>query len=108
MLTQQGHRVIVADNGVAGLALYQPGFFDLVITDQAMPEMNGEQMAIAIREQSPHLPVIMITGFGDLMQARGEEPRGIDLILAKPCTATALQDAIRQVLDLSHHKGDTP
>src|ERR1019366_6191332 len=73
-LRQEGHTVVVAEDGLAGLAAFQAGTFELVITDMAMPGLNGEQLAAKIRQLSPPMPVLLLTGFGDIMNARGERP----------------------------------
>jgi DNA-binding NtrC family response regulator len=75
------------------------GWFDLVITDRAMPEMGGDQLAAAIMGIAPDKPVIMLTGFGDLMTAKGEKPAGVKAILSKPVTLDALRQAIAQATE---------
>ena len=62
-----------------------------------MPEMGGDELAASIERLAPDTPVIMLTGFGDLMDARGEQPAGVDAVLGKPVTFDALSAAIRQV-----------
>ena len=51
-----------------------------------MPEMGGDQLAR------------MLTGFGDLMDAKREQPAGVDAVVSKPVTLDNLASAIRQVL----------
>jgi signal transduction histidine kinase len=96
-LSLDGHTVETATNGRAGLAQFRAGTFDLVLTDRALPEMSGDHLAAAIKQLSPAMPVIMVTGFGDLMTQHGERPAGIDLVVSKPVTITALRNAIAQV-----------
>ena len=43
---------------------FRQGVYDVVVTDCAMPELFGDQMAAAIKELSPQTPVILITGLG--------------------------------------------
>ena len=86
-----------ATNGRQGLDKFMSGRFDLVVTDRAMPEMGGDELAASIERLAPDTPVIMLTGFGDLMEAKGEQPAGVDAVLGKPVTFDALSDAIRQV-----------
>jgi CheY-like chemotaxis protein len=62
-----------------------------------MPEMGGDQLAASIDASSPDTPVIMLTGFGDLMDARHEQPRGVDAVVSKPVTLDTLAQAIRVV-----------
>ena len=92
------HKVVTAENGAEALAQLAAGLFDLVITDKAMPEMNGEQLAANIFKLVPSLPVILMTGFGDMMKAAGTMPPHINAILSKPITRESLRAALAQVL----------
>src|SRR6185503_11348951 len=96
-LSSEGHFVDSAANGREGLDKFMSGRFDLVVTDRAMPEMGGDELAASIERLAPDTPVIMLTGFGDLMEARGEQPAGVDAVVGKPVTLDALAGAIRQV-----------
>jgi len=97
-LTGDGHSVESATNGSEGLQKFLGGWFDVVVTDQAMPEMAGDQLAAAIKRVAPNKPVILLTGFGDLMIAAGERPGGVDIILSKPVTLNALRQALAKVM----------
>ena len=72
--------------------------FDVVVTDRAMPEMHGDQLAVAIEAVAPQVPVVLLTGFGEFMQDAGERPAGVDCVLAKPVTIATLRAALEQVL----------
>lgn len=93
-LTGDGHSVETATNGREAFEKFRAGKFDLVLTDRGMPEMNGDQLAAAIKQIAPQQPVILITGFGDIMNAAGEKPDGVDLILGKPITLNQLRQAV--------------
>ncbi len=97
-LSAVGHEVEVASNGREGLEKFSAGQFQLVVTDLGMPEMTGDQLAAAISRARPGTPVIMLTGWGDQMNAAGARPEGVDLILSKPITLTALVDAVGAVV----------
>ena len=97
LLTDDGHSVVTAESGGAALHRIQTVPFDLVITDKAMPRMNGEQLAVAIHAVVPNLPVILMTGFGDLMKVAGEMPPHIRAILSKPITEESLRAALAKV-----------
>jgi PAS domain S-box-containing protein len=97
-LNTQAHTVETASNGREGLDRFEAGRFDLVVTDRAMPEMGGDQLAATIQRSAPDTPVIMLTGFGDLMSARGEHPVGVDAVVSKPVTLDALTQAILKVI----------
>ncbi len=97
-LTRDNHRVVTATDGREGKRAFRKGDFDLVITDRAMPVMSGDQLAALIRRISPNMPIILLTGFGDMMATTGESPSGINLILSKPITLRKLRRAIAKVL----------
>jgi DNA-binding NtrC family response regulator len=63
----------------------------------AMPDMNGDKLAAAIKLAAPATPVIAITGFGDLMEAAGERREKVDLVLKKPVTLRLLRKALAEV-----------
>ena len=96
-LAGDGHTVETASNGSEGLEKFLAGGFDVVVTDQGMPEMAGDQLAAAIRRIAPDMPVILLTGFGDLMIASGETPAGVDIIVGKPVALAALRQALAKV-----------
>ncbi len=98
LLTGDGHTVHSAADGPAALGIFRREPFDLVITDQSMPHMNGLQLGHAIKELSPETPVVLLTGFGDEMLALGACPPGIDLILGKPVSQSDLRRAVAQAI----------
>ncbi len=58
--------------------------FEVVITDLGMPDMDGHHLARAIKADSPHTPIIMLTGWGAMMKADGETAPEVDAVLSKP------------------------
>ncbi len=92
------HVVETAANGRDALDKLPKAAFDVVILDRAMPGLSGDQVAVAIKELKPELPVILLTGFGNMMRAAGETPPGIDLVLGKPVTIAGLRSALAQVV----------
>ena len=93
-LREDGHLIHTASNGREGLEKYQQASYDLVLTDRAMPEVNGDVLAGEIKKLNPRQPVILLTGFGDLMSGAGEKPEGVDLVVSKPFTFSSLREAI--------------
>src|SRR5207245_331562 len=71
--------------------------FDVVITDRAMPDMSGDQVAAAVKRASPSTPVVMLTGFGDLMRGTEAPPPGVDAVLAKPATIADLRRVLAEL-----------
>ena len=96
MLEDLGHRVTPAESGAVALRLLaEPGGFDLMITDLAMPGMDGLELARRATQQRPLLPVVLATGFAELSEA-GETtlPR-----LDKPYRQEALAALIGRVVE---------
>ena len=96
-LAEDNHQVTTAENGREGLEKFRAGEFDLVMTDRSMPEMNGDALAAAIKQLRPAQPVLLLTGFGDIMSGAGERPAGVDLVVSKPFTLTTLRTAIAKI-----------
>ncbi|MFT3725764.1 MAG: ATP-binding protein [Hyphomonadaceae bacterium] len=95
MLEDLGHHVIEANSGASALeALQSNGGVDLMITDFAMPGMNGAQLAEAARKLKPGLPILLATGYAEL--PKGES---IDLPrLGKPYSQRELAREIDRLL----------
>lgn len=81
IIADKEHPVCEASGGKDGLEKYRRGSFDLVILDRAMPDMSGDELAQAISEEGRGTPVIMLTGFGDMIKASRELVKGVDLVL---------------------------
>ena len=97
MLERSGHEVTEAENGRLGLEQLKTGTFDLVITDIIMPEMEGVETLMTVREQYPSVKVIAMSGGGrtgniDFLSAA--EKLGASAILHKPFTLGSLTAAI--------------
>jgi CheY-like chemotaxis protein len=88
------HVVETAATGREAVPKLEQLAFDLVITDRAMPEMGGDELAAVVKSLRPGTPVLMLTGFGDLMEAAGQQPVGVDLVLPKPTTLARLRVAV--------------
>ena len=93
-LGEDGYTVALAVNGRDGLEKFCAGEFDIVLTDRSMPEMEGDEFAREVKKLRPHVPVILITGFGDIMAVTGDKPEGVDIVLSKPFTMAGLQNTL--------------
>ena len=100
LLGFDGHKIEAVESGDAALVRLESETFDLVITDYWMPGMNGDQLAVLIKERSPHLPIIMASGSVDPSSTFCASSPGVDYLLNKPFTLTELREAISWVLDL--------
>src|SRR5690606_10446263 len=56
-------RLPAAENGHAGVALFESNAFDVVILDLTMPDISGEEVFVRLREMNPRIPVLFTTGF---------------------------------------------
>jgi CheY-like chemotaxis protein len=63
MLEARGFEVVAVDSGKAGVDAIAAGGFDAVIVDLFMPDMDGLSTTRAIRQQSPSIPIIAVSGF---------------------------------------------
>ncbi len=66
-LGRAGHHVESVADGLAGLARFQGGDFDVVLTDLSLPERSGLEVARAVKRLRPGTPVVLITGWGHLL-----------------------------------------
>jgi signal transduction histidine kinase/ActR/RegA family two-component response regulator len=93
MLLDLGHRVTEAQSGADALKLLEAALpFDIVVTDYAMPGMNGFELAQRIKEKNPKLPVILATGYAELPADRSIEFGH----LPKPYTSKDLAAALEE------------
>ena len=95
MLEDLGHEVIEANSGASALeALQTNQGVDLMITDFAMPGMNGAQLAVEARRLLPHLPILLATGYAEMPKGSNIElPR-----LGKPYSQVELAREISRLL----------
>jgi CheY-like chemotaxis protein len=89
-----GHEIGTATDGLEGLMRFREQRWDVVITDRAMPRMNGEEMTVAIKAMAPDVPVILITGLRDSVTREGQ----YESILSKPFRGKDLQDLVEHAL----------
>lgn len=95
LLNVDEHQVTEASNGREALELFRREGFDLVITDYAMPEMQGDELATRIKRLAPAQPIILITAFAERFC---ETPAPVEALLSKPFTFENLRRAIASSL----------
>ena len=69
----------------------------MLITDRAMPQMNGVQLAGAVKGINPQFPVLLVSGDFSLIDENGAQLQHIDYILPKPVNARELRQAITRL-----------
>lgn len=100
-LKKSGYKVTVLNNGRDALNLFKDNMdrFDLIFTDQAMPEMTGLQLSQAILKIKPAMPIILSTGFDATLTETKVKSFGINHFLMKPVKIRQLTLLIRQIFD---------
>jgi len=101
ILERLGYRVTVKTDSIEALKIIQdqPDHFDLVITDQTMPGMTGSDLARRILQIRPGMPIILCTGFSNLISEEKARTYGIKGFAMKPLAQKDLAALIRSVLD---------
>jgi CheY-like chemotaxis protein len=101
ILAELGYEVTSRMNSREALTLLKedPSRFDLVITDQTMPEMTGVELATEILAVRADMPIIMCTGFSYLVDADKAREAGINAFVMKPLTKREIAGVVRSILD---------
>jgi signal transduction histidine kinase/CheY-like chemotaxis protein len=97
LLRAYGQVVFEAESGPAGLAILEQQAVEVVLTDLGMPEMTGWEVARKVKEQYPHLPILLLTGWGDQVVMEAEERVLVDKVLSKPVPLEALLQALSEL-----------
>jgi CheY-like chemotaxis protein len=99
-LARLGYRVTGVHSAAEALKCFQlqPGEIDLVITDLTMPGMNGIELANALHDIQPELPIILASGFGGMRTANFANGPGMRAVLQKPFTTEVLARTVQQML----------
>jgi len=101
MLEGLGYTVVTQTDSAEALALFRsrPGDFDLLITDLTMPRITGEELAAAVMEIRPELPVILCSGYSRKTVEERAAGTGIRAVAYKPIVKSKLAKTVRNVLD---------
>ncbi len=84
ILSESGHQITLAKDGKDGIEKFYKDNFDLVFTDLGMPEMNGWQVAKAVKTKNAKVPVILISGWGRDLKDQDISNTGVDFLCNKP------------------------
>jgi CheY-like chemotaxis protein/putative methionine-R-sulfoxide reductase with GAF domain len=98
VLERMGYQSQVASSGTIGLEIFNQNGFDLVITDLGMPDVSGWQVSKMVKTKKPHVPVVVITGWGVDPDPNKMKESGADLIIYKPFQIDELEKIIRDLL----------
>ena len=101
LFLQQGFRPTCCVNSPEALAMLRadPQSFDLLITDQSMPELSGLELIAEAKKIRPDLPVILCSGFSTRVTSESAKRLGINHFFNKPYQEDQLLTAVRHCLD---------
>lgn len=97
-LSRAGHDIEVVSNGKAALENVLNNTFDLVVSDQRMPEMTGLELLEQIQEKELKVPLVMITAYGTINQAVDAMQRGASDFITKPFSSDDLLRVVERVV----------
>ena len=99
LLTQAGYKVVTAASAKAALAAAHERQFDVIISDIGMPEMNGYQLAEALRQLPEYqsVPLVAITGYSMFDDQQRSKKAGFNAHMTKPIDPRALIDLIEHL-----------
>jgi PAS domain S-box-containing protein len=101
MLEKLGYKVTARTSSIEALEAFRnnPQEFDLVITDQTMPNMTGKDLARELKSNRPEIPVILCTGFSEQIDEEKAKGMGISAFVMKPIIIQEIAKTIREALD---------
>ncbi len=101
ILEMLGYQVKLETNGADALEVFRtrPDSFDLIITDQTMPNVTGLDLAREVMKIKPHMPIILCSGFSETVSEARVKGIGIRAFLFKPVVRSELALAVRKALD---------
>ena len=101
LLTEQGYQVVIMTKSSEALKMFAVNAdrFNLVITDQTMPDLTGEELIQEVKKISPDMPTILCTGYSSKIDEDKAKELGINAFLMKPLDLPKLLQTVRRVLD---------
>ena len=101
MLKYLGYKVTARTSSVEALEAFRakPKEYDLVITDMTMPNMRGDELTCQLISIRPDIPVVLCTGFSEMISEEKAEAIGVREFVMKPIIMKDMANTIRKVLD---------
>ncbi len=101
MLQSLGYRVEVHTDVFKALEAFtrDPAAYDLLITDMTMPEMTGDRLARRVLELKPGFPIVLCTGFSEIIDGERARKIGVREFIMKPILKAELAASVRKALD---------
>lgn len=100
ILTDDGFDVTMCDNGLDALSFVECGErrIDVVVSDVGLPGLRGDKLAAKLRRVRPALPVVLMTGYSEVVAPGSDAALGVVAVLQKPVTIEDLLSAVRAAL----------
>jgi PAS domain S-box-containing protein len=100
-LQRAGYQVVAVQNSMEGCSRFRedPGAFDVVLTDMTMPGLSGVELAKQLLDIRADIPVILCTGYSDIVDEQEAKRIGIREMLSKPSNIFDINRSIRRALD---------
>jgi signal transduction histidine kinase/ActR/RegA family two-component response regulator len=108
LLEHLGYQVVARTSSIEALEAFrnQPEKFDLVVSDQTMPNMTGEMLAKELLRIRPDIPIVLCTGYSEMISEEKAIALGIKKLIMKPILMREISQTIRQILD-QENKNET-
>jgi len=101
ILEEIGFSVLCASDGRKGLEIFREhhSHLQVVLLDLTMPHLSGEHVYSAMRDISPHMPIILSSGYSEEEALKRFSQKGIQAFIQKPYPVTALTKKIQDIVD---------
>ena len=104
ILFKNKYNVITAESGPKGIEIIKSEKIDLVILDLKMPKKNGIETLIEIRNYNKDVPVIILTGYGDMATAKKAMEYGVREFITKPFEISEIESIVAKEIERSKGK----
>jgi DNA-binding NtrC family response regulator len=105
-LKHAGYVVDTAENGKQAIEMSQANFYNLALIDIRLPDMEGTELLTALKETTPRMIKIILTGFPALENAVKAINKGVDGYLIKPVNTDELLRFIKEFLEKQKHESE--
>lgn len=105
LLKMSGYQVTMMTSSTEALSLFKknPQRYDLVITDQTMPDITGGELASTLLQLRPDIPIILCTGYSEKIDEKSAKDLGIQRFLEKPLRLNAVLESVSELLFTVKH-----
>ena len=97
-LSRGNYEIVVVSDGLQAIEAIERNDFDLVITDQQMPQMSGLELLATLQQRESSIPIVMITAYGTITQAVEAMQLGAADFITKPFSSPYLLRVVERVL----------